>query len=157
MGAIQMHHGFWALIHLFLESWATRRDAQIRFLKVENRILRSRVKAQRIIITPQERSQLLRIGAELNHQVQHVLGIVQYRTYKRWLLEQQAGNPPSRVGRPRVIGQDLRDLIMRMARENPGWGYLRIVGELLKLRRCVSKSSVQRILNDEGVYPMPPR
>ena len=42
-----------------------------------------------------------------------------------------------------------------MAKENPGWGYLRIVGELLKLRWQVGKTSVRRILREEGLYPTP--
>ncbi len=44
-----------------------------------------------------------------------------------------------------------------MARENPGWGYLRIVGELLKLRVPIGKSSVRRILREKGLYPTPDR
>ena len=42
-----------------------------------------------------------------------------------------------------------------MAKENPGWGYLRIVGELIKLRCPVGKTSVRRILLEEGVNPRP--
>ncbi|MBB6429139.1 putative transposase [Algisphaera agarilytica] len=42
-----------------------------------------------------------------------------------------------------------------MARDNPGWGYLRIVGELIKLRCPVGKTSVRRILLQEGINPRP--
>jgi transposase InsO family protein len=47
------------------------------------------------------------------------------------------------VGRPRV-GAEVRDLIERMARENPRWGAERIRGELLKVGIAVSKATVQR-------------
>jgi transposase InsO family protein len=47
------------------------------------------------------------------------------------------------MGRPRV-GVEVRDLIARMARENPAWGAERIRGELLKLGIAVSKATVQR-------------
>jgi len=51
----------------------------------------------------------------------------------------------SRGGRPR-ISQEIRDLIRRMARENPTWGAPRIHGELLKLGFDVSEASVSRYM-----------
>ena len=51
--------------------------------------------------------------------------------------------------------KDLRELILRMARENAQWGYRRIVGELGKLHLPVSKSTVSRVLKDEQIYPEP--
>ena len=41
----------------------------------------------------------MRIAAELNHQVKRIISIVQYRTYMRWIQEQQTGKKPGRVGR----------------------------------------------------------
>ncbi|MBX2851742.1 MAG: integrase core domain-containing protein [Phycisphaeraceae bacterium] len=99
---------------------------------------------------------MLAIGAELEHQVKSLVSLVQFRTYQRWVKEQREGREVGWVGRPRKIGQEIRDLTVRMARENPGWGYLRIVGELLKLRCSVGKTSVRRILHEEGVYPTRP-
>ena len=49
----------------------------------------------------------------------------------------------SRLGRPR-LSAEVRELIARMARENPRWGSERIRGELLKLGVAVSKRSIQR-------------
>lgn len=151
-----MNHGFYALLSLLFECFSVRRDAQIRFLKEENRILRSRISSQRLILDPEERSRLLAIGGELEHQVKSLISIVQFRTYQRWVKEQHEGRRTGRVGRPRKISQEIRDAIVRMARENAGWGYLRIVGELLKLRCQVGKTSVRRILHEEGLYPKRP-
>jgi putative transposase len=47
----------------------------------------------------------------------------------------------------------VRELIMRLARENPSWGYLRIAGELRKLGIVVPASSVRNILAKAGVPP----
>jgi hypothetical protein len=49
-----------------------------------------------------------------------------------------------RPGRP-PIGRDVRELILRLARENPSWGYLRIVGELRKLGIAVSARGVHKL------------
>jgi len=50
----------------------------------------------------------------------------------------------------------LRELVLRLARENPRWGYPRIAGEL-KLGVRVSPSTVQRLLLTEGLTPAPRR
>jgi putative transposase len=55
-------------------------------------------------------------------------------------------------GRP-PIRSAVRGLILRLARENPSWGYLRIVGELRKLGVAVSATSVRSILRKAGVPP----
>ena len=48
-----------------------------------------------------------------------------------------------KLGRP-PVSADTRQLVLRLARENPRWGYLRIVGELRHLGVRVSASTVQR-------------
>ena len=69
---------------------------------------------------------------------------------RRWTYPHR---PP---GRP-PIGRDVRELILRLARENSGWGYLRIAGELRKLGIGVSASSVRNILLKAGLPPAPQR
>jgi putative transposase len=51
----------------------------------------------------------------------------------------------------------VRELVLRLARENSSWGYLRIVGELRKLGIAVSAGSVRNILVKAGVPPAPRR
>lgn len=51
----------------------------------------------------------------------------------------------------------MRQLILRLARENSQWGYVRIVGELRKLGITVSATLVRNVLRRAGVPPAPER
>ncbi|KAK1184493.1 integrase core domain-containing protein [Streptomyces sp. NBS 14/10] len=61
-----------------------------------------------------------------------------------------------RPGRP-PKPEALRHLVARLARENPGWGYRRVHGELLGLGRKVAASTVWSILKQAGIDPSPQR
>jgi putative transposase len=61
-----------------------------------------------------------------------------------------------RYGRPSV-GAEVLGLVLRLAAENPGWGYQRIVGELRKLGIALSPSTVRRMLLNAGLEPAPRR
>ncbi|WP_434447552.1 hypothetical protein [Lentzea sp. E54] len=63
---------------------------------------------------------------------------------------------PKRLGRPRTI-RSIRLLVLRLARENPAWGYRRVHGELLVLGFKVAASTVWQILKDAGIDPAPQR
>jgi len=55
------------------------------------------------------------------------------------------------------MAESLRQLIIRLAKENTGWGIRRIVGELKKLAMKASRSTVRRVLIDEKILPDPER
>lgn len=56
-------------------------------------------------------------------------------------------------GRPRVP-ECVRKIVKRMAVENVLWGYERIVGELKKIGCRLRKTTVKRILKEEGIHPL---
>lgn len=87
--------GFKQYRRCFFEAWAACRDVQIRFLKVQVEMLRQRLPGNRVIVSPDERPRLLKLGAELNHQTDDLMGVVSAKPYKRWVRElQMVGSPP---------------------------------------------------------------
>jgi putative transposase len=59
---------------------------------------------------------------------------------------------PGRVGRPPVAGE-IRELVLRLACENPRWGYQRIAGELRGLGFTLSATTVRKLLRQAGLGP----
>ncbi len=145
------------LFTILVEAWSARRDSQIRFLKLQLELYKGKVPGNRVILSPEERNRMLRLGKKLEHRVDDLVRIVSVKTYKRWLREQKEGRVTGRVGRSRRMTASVRALILRIAKENNGWGVRRIVGELRKLTLRPSRSSVHRVLVDEGVLPDPDR
>ena len=63
---------------------------------------------------------------------------------------------PKRIGRPGVMGE-IRDLVLRVARENSSWGYTRIQGALKNLGHSVARSTIATVLREQGMEPAPHR
>src|SRR6476469_2147729 len=101
---------------LLVIAGATQRELarQIRYLKVENEVLRGKLPA-RITITPKERQRLLKFGAKLGRAIRQLVTIVAPSTFLRWIREAKGGRRVDRVrplGRPRTAEQ-LRRLILK--------------------------------------------
>ena len=76
--------------------------------------------------------------------------------WHRALVRRRWTYPRRRPGRP-SLPDDTVELIVRLSRENPRWGYLRIAGELKKLGVTVSKGSVANVLRRHRLPPAPRR
>jgi hypothetical protein len=83
--------------------------------------------------------------------------IVSPRTVLRWhasLVRRRWMYPRRTPGRPRTV-QAIRALVLEMARDNAGWGYRRIHGELTGLGYKLAPSTVWKILKDVRIDPHP--
>jgi putative transposase len=146
---------------LLVIAGATQKELarQIKYLKVENQILRSRL-SKRLEVTPKERARLVKFAGKLAAKIlRQLVTIVHPDTLLRWIREDRRGarkQSPVRRGRPRTPEQ-LRRLIRKLAREND-WGYTRIMGELKKLGiQPPSRNTVKNILKAVGLDPGPQR
>jgi putative transposase len=145
---------------LLVIAGATQKELarQIKYLKVENETLRSKL-PKRITITPKERHRLVRFAQKLGGTVlRQLTTIVAPDTLLKWIRaeKKQGKKTPAKRGRRRTPEQ-IRRLVLKLAKENQ-WGYTRILGELKKLGvRSISRNTVKRILKDAGYDPGPKR
>jgi hypothetical protein len=125
------------------------------YLAAENRILRAKIKG-RLQLSDGEKSTLAEIAHRLGRKVLAEVAVAaKPDTILRWfrkLVARKFDGSRFRqsVGRPRV-DQAVEALIVRMAQENPGWGYDRIVGALSNLGHAVSDQTVGNILKRHGI------
>ena len=132
------------------------KDLEILMLRHELSILRRQVKRPRF--QPHDHLLLAALSRMLPRGSWNAFS-VRPETLLSWhrrLVTRRWTYPHCPPGRP-PIGPDVRALILRLARENPSWGYLRIAGELRKLGIAVSASSVRNILVRAGLPPAPRR
>ena len=113
---------------------------------------------QRPRLRPADRAFVAALAQLLPHRRRHGL-VVTPATLLRWhreLVRRKWTYPQRKPARP-PTGRALRELVLRLARENPGWGYQRIAGELIKLGVRISPSTVRRLLASAGLEPAPRR
>ncbi len=133
----------------------------IEYLQEENRVLKERMGGRRLRFTDAERRRLARKAQALGRKVLNELEtLVTPDTLLRWYRELVASkwNYSHRrsPGRPRVM-KAIVDLILRMALDNPSWGYTRIRGALANLGHQLGRGTIANILKEHGIEPAPER
>lgn len=153
----------WQLLLLILAGWIHRHQQDaIEYLLTENRVLREKLGKRRILLNDNQRRRLAVKGKVLSRKTLRELAtIVTPDTILRWhreLIARKWDHSDKRrsVGRPR-IRQQIVDLALRMAQENPSWGYDRIQGALANVGFHISDTTVGSILKAHGIEPAPER
>jgi putative transposase len=144
-----------------LAGWVNRHQQHIiEYLVEENRVLKEQVKGRRLRLTDDQRRRLAAKGRRLGRRVlRQVATIVAPDTILRWhrqLIARKWTFTPKRPGRPGIM-KEVSALILRMATENPAWGYTRIQGALKNLGHDVARTTVAKVLKDNGIPPAPGR
>jgi transposase InsO family protein len=151
------------LLVLMVAGWISREQASaIAYLVEENRVLKEQLEAtgKRLLLTDEQRRRLAAKGKPLGRKALDAIAtIVTPDTILRWHRELIAAKwtyPRRRVGRPGVM-KEIRELTVRMAEENPSWGYARIQGALKHLSHTVARSTIAKVLKEHGIKPSPDR
>jgi putative transposase len=131
------------------------------YLAAENRILRGQIKG-RLLLSEGEKATLAEIGHRLGRRaLEDVAATAKPDTilgwYRKLIANKFDGSKFRRsAGRPKV-DQETERLVVQMARENPSWGYDRIVGALANLGHGLSDQTVGNVLRRHGISPAPKR
>jgi putative transposase len=149
------------LIVAALSGWLAQEQRDvIAFLREENRVLKAQLSGRRVRMTDDQRRRLAVLGRQIGRgMLREIATLVTPDAILRWHRELVAckwTRQRRRVGRPGVQGA-IRILVLRMAGENPTWGYTRLQGALRNAGHRVARTTIAKILRDAGMPPVPER
>jgi hypothetical protein len=155
------------MIRQLLIAWLAARinrhqDHVMTYLREENRILKAKLKGRRVQLTDTERRRLAVLAHPIDRKhLKDVSTIVTPDTLQRWyrrlVVQEPSRQSQTRpLGRPRVAAE-IEQLVVRMANENPRWGYRRIQGALSNLGYDIDNTTVRNILRRNHIDPAPIR
>ena len=148
------------MVLMVLTSWLERREREtIAYLIEENRPLRRQLGRRRLCLTDDDRRRLAvrahRIGRRV---LREIATIATPDTLLRWHRQLIARKwTYARRSSRRGVLAEIHRLVIRMAEENPTWGYTRIQGALKNVGHRVGRSTIRRILKAAGLPPVPQR
>ena len=151
------------MLLMMLAGWINRQQQEaIEYLKEENRILREKLGGKRILLTDSQRRRLAilgkRLGRDLLGQVCCAFSPDTLLKWHRKLVAKKydGSKNRSKYGRPR-ISDELKQLIIDMARDHKHLGCRKLHGYLKYLGLKVSPATISRVLRDHGIEPSPLR
>jgi putative transposase len=135
------------------------------YLREENRVLREQLRdkygCRQVRLSDSQRRRLATKGVAVGRRLlDDVTDLFSPDTILRWyrqlIAKKYDGSPNRKGGRPKV-SQEIIDMVLRFAREDPHWGFGRIRNYMVYLGYSVGRSTVKRILEDHGICPEPER
>jgi putative transposase len=153
----------WQLLLAALAGWVNRKQqAVIDFQGTQIQVLMEKLGKKRLLLSDEQRRRLAVKAKVLGRKaLLEITTIFTPDTILRWHRQLVArkwdySHRGGRVGRPRV-SDEIAQLVLRIARSNPAWGYDRIQGALANLGYKISDQTVGNILKARGIEPAPDR
>ena len=154
----------WQLLLVIVAGWVHRQQQEvIDYLRTENQVLKEKLGKKRILLSDDQRRRLAVKAKVLGRKLLAEVGTLvtpdtllrwhRMLVAKKWDYSERRKQTP---GRP-AVAEEIEQLVLRLATENPSWGYDRIQGALANLGHEISDTTVANILKEHGIEPAPER
>ena len=147
------------LLELLVLRRRTEREKEIEILLLRHQLRVLERQVARPQLTQADRALLAAFSRVLPRRAWRRSFFVTPTTVLRWhreLVARRWTYPHRPSGRPPTAAE-VRELVVRLARENPSWGHRRVQGELVGLGMALAASMVWSILKEAGIEPAPRR
>jgi transposase InsO family protein len=159
-----MHARFdpFSFLVISMAGWMNQHQQHvIEYLIEENRVLREQIGNRRMRFTDSQRCRLAAKAKKLRRRIlEQVATIVTPATLLAWhrklIATKYDGSSYRAPGRPQTA-MEITALVLRFARENRSWGYLRIQGALANVGHVLGRNTIANILKRHGIEPAPER
>ena len=153
-----LYLGLRRVLELIVLRFRRRESKEIEILVLRHELEILRRQHPRPRLKPADRAWLALLSRLLPRQRWSAF-VVRPDTLLRWhrrMVRRHWTYPATTIGRP-PLDEALVAVIVRLARQNPSWGYVRIQGELAGLGHRVAASSIRKVLRAHGIDPAPRR
>ena len=152
----------WQLLLAGVAGWMNRKHQQvIEYLLEENRILREQLGKKRLSFSEVQKRRLAAKAKTIGlGRLKVIAQVASPQTLLKWFRDLIArkydGSPNRGPGRPSTAAE-LKEVVLRLAKENRGWVYTRIQGTLAHLGHEIGRTTIREILLGAGLAPAPER